>query len=564
MPPASLPALAAISPGPSRARRASRRVRRAPEPCGQPRAAPRAADRDAPHDGRVLGPPSHWLARDARHRRSQSSRRSLVAEQPEAPPPALRAASPRARRRPSPRRSSAPSSSTTGAAGQVVVGHQARDLLEVARRGGEARVSGAPATRGPARRRRRRSSAASGTLPSSASVRVHHEDRGRSARPAPRLVRTRSQRLADGRLAVHASRTRGSSARRPSPGRSRAAPAPSRAGGSAAASSTLSRRSSGSSATQVRGVVGRHPRTAPRRPPRRSAPRRTRRWCWSSSSSKTSASSSRSRADGLDDLLALGVRGRLHEVGDLRGVQPAPASGAARAAAPSGTWPTNGSTLAQSRNSPVASRSASACAAAAGAARRAGRCPRPTTRHQPPTRASSISLARTSRAPSTLISWRSSTSAFSSTSSGRRSKGRRSSLATRSVTPTPCSIVRDALRRARRTRPPGDRHEHARDRRVPGLAEPDDQIVDPAEPASGPVAQRAADHQREVEDDRLGRRRRHGTELTTALPPDRRPRVRAGPFATAAGPPAPIRPGRIPRAADTGERAAPGRLAARR
>ena len=54
-------------------------------------------------------------------------------------------------------------------------------------------------------------------------------------------------------------------------------------------------------------------------------------------------------ADGVDDLLALFVRGRLDQVGDLRRVQLRQPPNAMRSRAV-GTWPTNGSTLAQSRN----------------------------------------------------------------------------------------------------------------------------------------------------------------------------------------------------------------------
>ena len=98
-----------------------------------------------------------------------------------------------------------------------------------------------------------------------------------------------------------------------------------------------------------------------------------------------------------------------------------------------GTCPVNGSTLAQSRNSSAATDSPKR----RGTTRRA--IPRrpvstPTTRYHPSTRAISMSLARTRRAPSTLISCRSSTSFFSRTSCGRRSNGRRSSFAAPSCT----------------------------------------------------------------------------------------------------------------------------------
>ena len=122
-------------------------------------------------------------------------------------------------------------------------------------------------------------------------------------------------------------------------------------------------------------------------------------------------------ADGLDDLLALAPGRSLHEVGDLGRMQlgelgvgdpqahrrdvtherldAGPVEELARGdALPERPW------------------------AAGGAGRRAAPCrrrPRATSRR---CSASSISFARTSRAPSTLISWRSSTSRLSSTSSG--------------------------------------------------------------------------------------------------------------------------------------------------
>ena len=99
----------------------------------------------------------------------------------------------------------------------------------------------------------------------------------------------------------------------------------------------------------------------------------------------------------------------------------------------------------------------------------------PTTRQEPAISASSISLARTRRAPSTLISWRSSRSRRSSTSSGRRSKWRRSSLALRSITPSGADL-RDAVDAEERGAA-GDRHQHAGDRRVADAAEPHDQVL---------------------------------------------------------------------------------------
>ena len=82
----------------------------------------------------------------------------------------------------------------------------------------------------------------------------------------------------------------------------------------------------------------------------------------------------------------------------------------------------NGSTLAQSRKL-LADPPARARAAGAGAAKPRGPTSTPTTRYQPSRRASSISFERTSRAPSTLISCRSSTSLRSSTSCGAPLEG---------------------------------------------------------------------------------------------------------------------------------------------
>ena len=108
-------------------------------------------------------------------------------------------------------------------------------------------------------------------------------------------------------------------------------------------------------------------------------------------------------ADRLHDLLTLTMRRRLDQVGDLRRMKPGAASGA-HPQRTLGTCPTNGSMLAQSTNVPAATRRPSG----RGSNRRSPpRAPvsTPTTRHQPSTRASSISFARTKRAPSTLINW---------------------------------------------------------------------------------------------------------------------------------------------------------------
>ena len=148
MPPASLPALAAIRPGPSRPR--TRRGRgRGAKPGGSAvgRVADRTGRRGRPPRGRlgrarmtstVLGPPSRCppaLQRDVRAACVQSS-----------------PSSPKRRRQPRGSIASSTSStvttpimrslsSTTGIDGEVVVGHQPRDLLEVGvRRAGAGRL----------------------------------------------------------------------------------------------------------------------------------------------------------------------------------------------------------------------------------------------------------------------------------------------------------------------------------------------------------------------------------------------------------------------------------------
>ena len=128
MPPASLPALAAISPGPSRARRRGGGRRAGYARAGAGAVEEHGGGRYGVKD--VLGPPSN-CRHDHRSRSSRGQSRETLS-----PRRAARsaAASPsgsttRARRRPSPRRPSV-LSSTTGRR-QVVVGHQPRDLLEV-------------------------------------------------------------------------------------------------------------------------------------------------------------------------------------------------------------------------------------------------------------------------------------------------------------------------------------------------------------------------------------------------------------------------------------------------
>ena len=127
----------------------------------------------------------------------------------------------------------------------------------------------------------------------------------------------------------------------------------------------------------------------------------------------------------------------------------------------------------------------------------------PTTRYQPSSRASSISFARTSRAPSTLISCRSSTSFRSSTSCGRP-------LERLQVEPLGVSVTRPGAISAICSAgdehlPAGDRREDAGHRRVVVVAEPDDQVVDPPEPLARRVAQLAADDEREVDHRRRSR-----------------------------------------------------------
>ena len=166
-----------------------------------------------------------------------------------------------------------------------------------------------------------------------------------------------------------------------------------------------------------------------------------------------------------------------------------------------GTCPVNASTLAQSRNSVetmLAPRRR-------GATRR--RMPRspvstPTTRYQPSMRAISISFARTSRAPSMLISWRSRTSFFSSTSPGRRSNRCRSIFSACRST-RPCADL-GHLVGGDEHRPPGHRGQHPRDGRVV-LAEPHQQVVDLAQALAVSVAQHPADDQREMQDGGCGR-----------------------------------------------------------
>ena len=124
----------------------------------------------------------------------------------------------------------------------------------------------------------------------------------------------------------------------------------------------------------------------------------------------------------------------------------------------------------------------------------------PTTRQDPAIRASSISLARTRRAPCTLISWRSSTSRFSSTSSGRRSKWRRSSLALRRTTPSgPMCETRSTPEIGG---PSGDRHQKAGDRRVADAAEAHDHVAHLAQALAVGVAQGTARHGGQVQDRR--------------------------------------------------------------
>ena len=201
-------------------------------------------------------------------------------------------------------------------------------------------------------------------------------------------------------------------------------------------------------------------------------------------------------ADRAEDLPSLRVRRLLDEVGELCRME----AGELRVRNPQ----PHGRHVPGERlhRRPVEERArADPCARAAAARARRSR-PRtpvstPTTRYQPSSRASSISFERTSRAPSTLMSCRSRTSFFRSTSRARRSNGCRSSRRARSVT-RPWSSSRDRVR-GHEHLPSGHGPEEARDRRVLLAAEADDEIVDAPELRPLGVEQVAAGDERQVE-----------------------------------------------------------------
>ena len=210
--------------------------------------------------------------------------------------------------------------------------------------------------------------------------------------------------------------------------------------------------------------------------------------------------------DGGDDLLALAVRCGLDEVGQLGRVE----AGELRVR----DAQLDGRDVAGERLEarPVeevgdADRAARPRAGSRRRSRLCGLTSIPTTRHQPSTRAISISFARTRRAPSTLISCRSSRSSRSSSSPSRRSNGCRSSRALRERDAAVLDLA-DLLGR-NEDQPSGDLRDGAADRRVVVLAEADDEVVDPAELAAVGVGQLAARDEREVEDGRGAAR--HGS-----------------------------------------------------
>ena len=183
--------------------------------------------------------------------------------------------------------------------------------------------------------------------------------------------------------------------------------------------------------------------------------RRNSTWCSSSSSSNTSASSSLSCADRLEDLLALLVRGGLDQVGDLRRVQAREPAGARASAARSGRGRRTARCSLQGTNCrvlAVVAAEAPRQQAPADARRGSGRS-RPRARPRPRRRARPRGRV-TRRAVSTLIRLRSSTSARSSTSPGRRSNWARLSFVVE---------VRAASGSSRCD--PVDRHEHLATRR---------------------------------------------------------------------------------------------------
>ena len=299
MPPASLPALAAIRPGPRRARSASRRTR-----AGYAGAARRGREARS-RAWRRYSAPSHVT----------SLARSLSSPKP-------------ARRQPRGSTSSSTSSTVTTPSirslvvddrddGEVVVGHQPRDLLEVGVGrtvcGGSSDVA-EPVALGSARRRSASAIAAARRRCGF----MHVDPRERLGERRER--RTRSSASVARRLGVDADELRAHqpAGRRRVVAEQRAHPA--RAARAAAARRPASRRSSGSSPTRSAASSG-SMRASSSATPRRSGPRGTRAGAASSSSSNTSASSSGSPRDGADDLLALAVRRRLDEVGELGRVQ---------------------------------------------------------------------------------------------------------------------------------------------------------------------------------------------------------------------------------------------------
>ena len=165
----------------------------------------------------------------------------------------------------------------------------------------------------------------------------------------------------------------------------------------------------------------------------------------------------------LDDLLALLVRRLLDQVGDLGRMETAPACGTGCAAEPRA----RGRRTARCWPSRRWRRHRRCCPSRPGRRRRS--TPRavgstPTTSQPPSIRASSISLARMSRAPTRLIRWRALRSWARRTSPGRRSKRRRSTRAPSKTTLAPdrwrrsCAPARRGRgrRSRRRARRPAD------------------------------------------------------------------------------------------------------------
>ena len=199
--------------------------------------------------------------------------------------------------------------------------------------------------------------------------------------------------------------------------------------------------------------------------------------------------------DRLDDLLALLVRRRLDQVGDLGRVQPGQL--------PVGDAQPGGGHVGHEGLDarPVDDRSrldraAGACPAAAGAGP-AGCCgSTPTTSQVPSTLASSISLARMRRPPTRLIRWRAERSWASSSSPGRRSNRRRS---TRLPSKRTCPGSKRDLADRDEQVASADRDDQPDHRRVRRLAQPHDEVLHAAEPVAVAVDEGALDDAREVE-----------------------------------------------------------------